>query len=98
MCDALEPAAEPTGQLVARLHQVVPDLYRQMSQLLGTPETHVMAAILRGGKWVWVGSGFVAPHEVCFDAPAHFPPYLFTVPSVRPIGPTRQAGPARSGA
>jgi sacsin len=75
--------------LVAQLDCTVLQLYDAMSTALPadapaagpSAELEVLRAILEGARWVWVGDGFVQAAELCFDAVAHFPPYLFVVPS-----------------
>lgn len=73
--------AETLQEINATLNKEIPPIYKLLQDKVGTEELTHVRDVLAGTPWVWVGEGFVFPKQLAFDSPAHFHPYLHTVPS-----------------
>lgn len=72
----------PVAQLRGVLSEELPRVYRLLESYTAQPQAmETVKRTLQGAEWVWVGDAFVAPQALAFDSPAHFPPYLYVVPS-----------------
>jgi sacsin len=65
----------------ARAASAVPQLYTRLDALRRTESFEVVATILDGSSWVWVGSGFAPPAAVAFQGSLSLAPYLHVVPA-----------------
>ena len=79
---SVTPPSEELLMLNKKLSEEIPRIYANLETYVSSnDDLKIVRVLLQGFPWVWVGERFVAPHQLAFDSPAHFHPYLHVVPS-----------------